>query len=52
MPKMIKKETPQLESAYLTILELGGAYAHIFATLLDFIKLPTLVITDLDSVNP
>jgi len=50
MPKMIKKETPQLELAYLTILELGGAYAHIFATLLDFINLPTLVITDLDSV--
>lgn len=52
MPKMIKKETPQLESAYLTVLELGGAYAHIFAPLLDFIKLPNLVITDLDSVNP
>lgn len=50
LPKMIKKETPKLESAYLTILELGGAYAHVFATLLDFIKLPTLVITDLDSV--
>lgn len=52
MPKMIKKEVPQLESAYLTILELGGAYAHRFATLLGFIKLPTLVITDLDSVDP
>jgi len=52
MPKMIKKETPELESAYTTILELGGAYAHRFATLLDFINLPTLVITDLDSVNP
>jgi len=50
MPKMINKETPQLKSAYLTILELGGAYAHIFATLLDFINLPTLVVTDLDSV--
>lgn len=52
MPKMIKKETPQLESAYLTVLELGGAYAHKFSTLLDFINLPTLVITDLDSVDP
>lgn len=52
MPKMIKKETPELQSAYLTILELGGAYAHRFAELLDFIKLPTLVITDLDSVDP
>jgi predicted ATP-dependent endonuclease of OLD family len=52
MPKMIKNETPQLEVAYLTILELGGAYAHTFATLLGCIKLPTLVITDLDSVDP
>jgi predicted ATP-dependent endonuclease of OLD family len=52
MPKMITMETPQLETAYLTILELGGAYAHIFATLLDCINLPTLVITDLDSVDP
>jgi len=52
MPKMITMETPKLETAYLTILELGGAYAHIFATLLDCINLPTLVITDLDSVDP
>jgi predicted ATP-dependent endonuclease of OLD family len=52
MPKMIKKAAPELESAYLTILELGGAYAHRFTTLLDFISLPTLVITDLDSVDP
>lgn len=52
MPKMIEKATPELESAYLTTLELGGAYAHRFATLLDFINLPTLVITDLDSVDP
>lgn len=52
MPKMIKKDTPELQSAYLTILELGGAYAHRFVSLLDFINLPTLVITDLDSVDP
>jgi predicted ATP-dependent endonuclease of OLD family len=52
MPKMIKKETPKLQSAFLTILELGGAYAHRFVSLLDFISLPTLVITDLDSVDP
>ncbi|MFZ2725557.1 MAG: AAA family ATPase [Methylococcaceae bacterium] len=50
LPAMIKKEVSALESAYLTILELGGAYAHRFAILLDFINLPTLVITDLDSV--
>jgi len=52
MPQMIKFETPELESAYFTNLELGGAYAHRFTSLLDFIHLPTLVITDLDSVDP
>jgi len=52
MPMMIKNVAPGLRSAYLTVLELGGAYAHRFVQLLKFINLPTLVITDLDSVDP
>lgn len=52
MPIMIEKVAAELGSVYLTILELGGAYAHRFVQLLRFIGLPTLVITDLDSVNP
>jgi putative ATP-dependent endonuclease of the OLD family len=52
MPLMIKKEAPALKAIYLTTLELGGAYAHRFTPLLEFIGLPTLIITDLDSVNP
>ena len=31
-------------------MEVGGAYAHIFFALLDFLELRTLIITDLDSV--
>jgi hypothetical protein len=31
-------------------MEVGGAYAHIFFDLLDFLELRTLIITDLDSV--
>jgi hypothetical protein len=52
MPRMIRKEAPDLEKKYLTILEVGGAYAHRFVSLLGFINLPTLIITDLDSVDP
>jgi putative ATP-dependent endonuclease of OLD family len=52
MPMMIKKEAEELESVYLTTIELGGAYAHRFVQLLEFINLPTLVVTDLDSVDP
>jgi hypothetical protein len=34
----------------MTTMEVGGAYAHIFFDLLDFLELRTLTITDLDSV--
>jgi len=34
----------------MTTMEVGGAYAHIFFDLLDFLELRTLIITDLDSV--
>jgi predicted ATP-dependent endonuclease of OLD family len=41
----------ELSSEYLTILEVGGAYAHHFLELLRFLELKTLVITDLDAVK-
>lgn len=43
-------DAPKLSSQYLTTMEVGGAYAHIFFDLLDFLELRTLIITDLDSV--
>ena len=52
MNSMIDKSAPGLKRNYLTILEVGGAYAHRFASLLEFLHLPYLVITDLDSVDP
>ena len=42
---------PKLSSQYVTTMEVGGAYAHIFFALLDFLELRTLIITDLDSVT-
>ncbi|OKY76954.1 MAG: ATP-dependent endonuclease [Desulfobulbaceae bacterium DB1] len=43
-------ETPKLSSQYLTIMEVGGAYAHIFFDLLEFLELRSLIITDIDAV--
>ena len=40
----------KLARQYITTVEVGGAYAHIFYPLLDFLELKTLVITDIDSV--
>lgn len=55
LPKMIEKlddkEQTKLRSSYLTLLEVSGAFAHIFIPLLEFLELKTLIITDLDSVN-
>ena len=44
-------EAPKLSSQYMTVMEVGGAYAHLFFDLLDFLELRSLVITDLDSVT-
>jgi putative ATP-dependent endonuclease of the OLD family len=41
----------RLSSQYLTIMEVGGAYAHRFFDLLNFLELRTLIITDLDAVT-
>ena len=41
----------KLSSQYMSIMEVGGAYAQIFFDLLDFLELHTLIITDLDSVD-
>lgn len=57
LPVMIEKledaETalPALSSQYVTVMEVGGAFAHIFFELLDFLELRSLIITDLDSVS-
>ena len=52
LPMMIDKTAPGLKRNYITILEVGGAYANRFASLLEFLGISYLVITDLDSVDP
>jgi len=58
LPEMIRKydegvreNAPKLGSQYLSIMEVGGAYAHRFFGLLDFLNLRTLVITDIDATK-
>jgi len=41
----------KLTSQYLSIVEVGGAYAHLFLDLLNFLELKTLIITDIDAIN-
>jgi predicted ATP-dependent endonuclease of OLD family len=41
----------KLSSQYITVMEVGGAYAHLFFELLRFLELRSLIITDLDAVE-
>ncbi|MCS3748288.1 putative ATP-dependent endonuclease of OLD family [Xanthomonas arboricola] len=50
IPSMIGKVAERLGSTYLSLLEVGGAYAHRFEGLLEFLQIPYLIITDIDSV--
>jgi len=47
-----KPAAQQLSARYLSTVEVGGAYAHKFFDLLEFLELKTLIITDIDSVKP
>lgn len=51
LPVMIEKESVSLRSVCLCILEVGGAFGHRFKSLIEFLGIVALVITDLDSVN-
>lgn len=44
-------ESLKLGSQYITIMEVGGAYAQLFIPLLEFIGVRSLIITDLDAVR-
>ena len=52
LPDMIDKcneaEANKLKSQYYSIIEVGGAYAHLFIPFMQFIDIPCLIITDID----
>lgn len=60
LPRMIEKcqekgvfgkKEPTLASQYYTIIEVGGAYAHKFYDFVDFLEIPTLILTDIDFID-
>lgn len=56
LPRIIRAldaadETLKLTSQYITIMEVGGAYAHLFMPLLEFLGLRSLIVTDIDAVE-
>uniref|UniRef100_UPI002A81AB20 AAA family ATPase n=1 Tax=Lysinibacillus capsici TaxID=2115968 RepID=UPI002A81AB20 len=51
LPELIRNHVSNLTSRYVTILEIGGAYANRFIPFLKVINRPTLIITDIDSVR-
>lgn len=60
IPDMVKKlacngdfgdKNTSLLSQYYSLIEIGGAYAHKFIPLMKFLEIPTLIITDIDSVK-
>lgn len=51
LPQMIEKVAPRLKSVCLSILEIGGAFGHRFRSLIEFLGLATLIVTDIDSVG-
>lgn len=48
----LQADNSKLSSQYISVIEVGGAYAHRFFKLLEFLELKTLIITDLDTVKP
>ena len=60
MPDFIRKceqenlfqpQAPTLLAQYYSLIEIGGAYAHKFIPFVDFLGIPCLIITDIDSLN-
>lgn len=47
-----KSNSPKLPSQYFALVEVGGAYAHKFCPFIDFLEIPTLILTDIDSDTP
>ncbi len=45
---LFKSKAPTLPSQYYALVEVGGAYAHKFCPFINFLEIPTLILTDID----
>ena len=51
VPHFIRNHYPELERSYISLLEIGGSHAHTLRPLIQALGIPTLVVTDLDSIK-
>lgn len=51
IPHFIRNHYPELERSYISLLEIGGSHAHTLRPLIHALGIPTLVVTDLDSIK-
>ncbi|MFD7886458.1 ATP-dependent endonuclease [Streptomyces bauhiniae] len=52
LPEMVRRCSKELLHQYVSVIEVGDAYAVRFRELLAFLNVKTLIITDVDSVCP
>lgn len=52
VPLFIEKSFPDLSNRYVSILDIGGSHAHRLRPLVERLGIPTVVITDIDPVQP
>jgi len=52
VPHFIRNEYSDLVPAYISLLEIGGRHAHRLQPLIEDLGIITLIITDLDSMDP
>lgn len=51
VPQFIKEYYQVLNSAYISVLEIGGRHAHTLQRLIELLGIITLIITDIDAVQ-
>jgi predicted ATP-dependent endonuclease of OLD family len=52
LPFFVSQEFPKLSSSYISLLEICGSHAHRLKPLIEDLGIITLIITDIDSVDP
>ncbi|NJD51962.1 MAG: ATP-dependent endonuclease [Candidatus Methanoperedens sp.] len=52
VPHFIRNYFQGLTSSYISLLEIGGSHAHLLKPLIEDLGLISLIITDIDSVDP
>lgn len=51
LPLFIERDFAELNSRYLSFLDIGGSHAHRLRALVERLRIPTVIITDIDPVE-